>query len=131
MARSGGLNPQRLSANTSWSPRCWAASSSLRGVRVAAGWWGGEVAVVGGRDDGRWERWAEPVDLDDPTLDRDVPLIGGRVEEVRHQQVGVVPPAGRRRLREKSCRQVESQFEDARHARTAEPDRSHQAFARR
>lgn len=98
------------------------------GVQLVEGRHVGTLAVVadtGVHDDG------QPVDLDDPALDRDVPLIGGRVEEVRHQQVGVVAPTGRRRLREKACRQVELEFEDPRYARVAEPDRAHQAFARR
>jgi hypothetical protein len=104
--------------------------SQEAGVQMVQGWHVRACAVIadaGVHDDG------QPVDLDDPALDRDVPLIGVGVEEVRHQQVGVVPPPRRRRPGEKAGRQVELKFHNAGHIRAAKPDLAHRyvALARR
>ena len=70
----------------------------------------------------------QAVDLDDPALDRDVPLVGVGVEEVRHQQVGVVAPPRGRGVREGAGGQVELQFHHPRHAGATEPDPAHRLF---
>ncbi len=77
------------------------------------------VADTGVYDDG------EAVDLNDPALHRDAPLIGVGIEEVRDQQVGMVPPARRGGSGEKLGTQLELKFHDARHARATQPDASH------
>jgi hypothetical protein len=78
------------------------------------------VVTDTGIDDDR-----QPVDLDDPALDRDVPLIGVGVEEVRHQQVAVVVPTRRWRSGEKAGLQVELQFQHPLDKRVTKLDPAH------
>jgi hypothetical protein len=82
-------------------------------------WTGAVVADPGVHDH------SQAVDLDDPALDRDVPLIGVWFVEIRHQQVGVVAPPFGGSVREGAGGQVEPQFHHPRHAGTTELDPAH------
>jgi hypothetical protein len=99
------------------------------GVQVIQGWHMGALAVVtdaGVHEDG------QPVDLDHPALHRDAPLIGIGVEEVRHQQIGVVPPFRSRRSGEEPGSQLELKLHYARDDRVTNPHLvHHMGLARR